>query len=63
MQGTKKRIRGAISVLSLLIIFFALVTFIQSTENAYGADVELGKKVYQSRCLICHGANGNGQGA
>jgi len=37
---------------------FAALT--DSSAIAYGAN---GKKIYDSRCLICHGANGNGQGA
>ena len=49
------------ALLSMLVIFIAVL---QSGGNAYGADnaADLGKKVYEERCLICHGEKGDGQG-
>lgn len=29
---------------------------------AFAQDVELGKEIYQSRCAVCHGAEGKGDG-
>lgn len=28
----------------------------------WGSDYELGKKIYEEKCLFCHGSNGNGNG-
>ena len=42
-----------------------MVILTQTTENVYGkneTDVELGKKVYQKYCTICHGEKGDGKG-
>lgn len=63
MQGLRKRSKGVLLILCLLLFSWALVTLTQETENAYGADTELGKKVYESRCTICHGSKGDGNGA
>ncbi|MBV6340419.1 c-type cytochrome [Candidatus Magnetobacterium casense] len=37
-----------------------LFTFV--TGEVYGADLALGKKVFQRRCAFCHGQKGNGNG-
>ncbi len=61
MKGDRMKYRGVL--LALFLLFFSswsFATLTNITGSAYGAD---GKKIYQSRCLICHGANGNGQGA
>ena len=39
---------------SLAVAFFA--------APASAQDVELGKEIYQSRCAVCHGAEGKGDG-
>jgi mono/diheme cytochrome c family protein len=29
---------------------------------AWGSDYELGKQIYEGKCLFCHGSNGTGNG-
>jgi mono/diheme cytochrome c family protein len=62
MEEFSKKFKGVLLVLCLLFLSFALVTLAQKTENTYGADAEMGKKVYQKYCVICHGAKGDGKG-
>ncbi len=63
MEEFRKKYRGVLLVLCLLFVSWVLITLTLETENAYGADTELGKKVYESRCTICHGSKGSGNGA
>ena len=62
MEGLRKKYRGILLVLCLLLLSWTFVTLTQRTENAYGADTDMGKKVYQKYCVICHGAKGDGKG-
>jgi len=47
--------------MSLALVFSSLLG---KTENALGMDsnIELGKKLYKERCLVCHGDKGDGKG-
>lgn len=49
-------------ILCLLTAAFALAPAVNAEEEAPAANIELGKKVYEVRCLLCHGAEGNGKG-
>jgi len=60
MQRFRGKYRGITLVLSLLLLSWSFATLADSTGSAYGAE---GKKTYRSRCLICHGADGKGNGA
>ena len=60
MERFRKKYGATTLVLSFLLLLWSVATLTNSTGNAYGAD---GKQIYESRCLICHGSNGNGQGA
>ncbi len=57
-----------LSVFCLLLLPMILILTLQGAEKAYGGDVEedriieLGKKTYETRCMICHGSKGDGQG-
>ncbi|MBF0608777.1 MAG: c-type cytochrome [Magnetococcales bacterium] len=63
MQGTKRVRKGVrLATIVLLYLVVALV-FARKPGNAYGADDGLGKKVYESRCAICHSSKGDGNGA
>ena len=46
------------------LLLLVLVVFVSISGSAYGADnaADLGKKVYEERCLICHGEKGDGKG-
>lgn len=46
----------------ILPLGMAGMAFAQDVEDAYEAVLELGKKVYGVRCLLCHGVNGDGKG-
>ena len=48
--------------LSLIILVFAIEAMAQDEEAEYEALIESGKKVYEERCLLCHGENGDGNG-
>ncbi|MBF0609357.1 MAG: c-type cytochrome [Candidatus Magnetobacterium sp. LHC-1] len=46
-----------------VILLLCLVALTQTAGSAYGADTASeGKKIYESRCVICHGSNGDGKG-
>jgi len=62
MDEFRKKYRSVLMVLCLFFLAGALTTVTQGTENAYGADSEAGKKVYEKYCTICHGAKGDGKG-
>ncbi len=59
----KKR-NGILVISCLMLLSLALVFTLQETENAHGMDskTDLGKRVYETRCLICHGRKGDGKG-
>ena len=50
----KKTATWAVVVLPVIILL--------SSVPAWGSDSELGKKIYEGKCLFCHGINGNGNG-
>ncbi len=64
VQGFIKLSNGIMPVFFLMLLSAVLMTALPKTKDAYGkgAAIDSGKKVYQERCLICHGAKGNGQG-
>ncbi len=62
MEGQKKKFSYAVFVIGLVTLF-SLSMYVP----AYGEDddskvIEMGKKVYNSRCVICHGPKGDGKG-
>ncbi len=61
MEGQKKKFSFAVFVVGLVMLF-SLSMYVL----AYGEDdekvLEMGKKVYNSRCVICHGPKGDGKG-
>ncbi len=56
----RQRLQGCSLLLLVLVVFVS----ISGNAYAYGADnvADLGKKVYEERCLICHGDKGDGKG-
>ena len=46
----------------VMTITLANTTIAQDDDEDYEAMLELGKKVYGVRCLLCHGAQGDGKG-
>jgi len=48
----------------LFIIFLAMFlgTGIVGITHTYGGEVDQGKTLYDSKCVICHGADGKGDG-
>ncbi len=65
MGHFKKKRKGYLLILPLLLLSLFFLAILQDTEIACGVDskIDLGKKVYESRCLLCHGSKGDGQGA
>lgn len=62
-MGVKKgKHSGIIFILCLFAVAWMFSTFSQKTVNAYNADPDKGKKVYQKYCVICHGEKGDGKG-
>ncbi len=47
-----------VSVVMFCAVFLAFVI-----GESYGADLSLGKRVFESRCAFCHGSNGDGKGS
>ncbi|WP_413887339.1 c-type cytochrome [Candidatus Desulfatibia sp.] len=64
VKGFFKKYRGMMPVFFLMLLSPALMATLQKTKDAYGLthEIDTGKKVYQERCLICHGVEGNGKG-
>lgn len=63
MQGFRKKWLGVLITLSLVILI-PCVSQAQdlADEEAYEDQLNLGEKVYEVRCLICHGTEGDGKG-
>ena len=54
-----------ITVKKRLFVLSLILLISQQTGNAFGADAkkdDLGKKIYEERCQLCHGAKGDGKG-
>jgi mono/diheme cytochrome c family protein len=47
-----------------MLLSLVLVATLPKVQNAYGMEgnIDSGKKVYENRCLICHGSQGKGDG-
>ncbi len=65
MKSVMRKEKYLLSILSLLILSGVLIFLVQGQGNVYGSDEEntdVGEKVYETRCLICHGSEGDGKG-
>lgn len=63
MEGFKNMLRGRIFNLGLVILSLSLISGFAMNGTAFGdSKADLGKKVYEERCMICHGAKGDGKG-
>jgi mono/diheme cytochrome c family protein len=54
-----------LTTLILVLVIALMMTgkaYAQDDEDDYEAVLELGRKVYEIRCLLCHGAQGDGKG-
>ncbi|MCL4456305.1 MAG: cytochrome c [Nitrospirae bacterium] len=58
-ENSKKFETAAVFFLVFLLWFAAVAVDAYAAENK---TVELGKKVYEQRCVICHGPKGDGKG-
>ncbi|MEO5356344.1 MAG: cytochrome c [Nitrospirae bacterium YQR-1] len=60
----KSAVRGTcVSAAVVYLLFMSVLFWPQFTETAYGAGADTGKKVFESRCAICHNSKGDGNGA
>ena len=48
--------------LSVIFLSMFLGNVLPVTTDSHGAEADQGKTLYDSKCLICHGANGKGDG-
>ncbi|MCG6879023.1 MAG: cytochrome c [Deltaproteobacteria bacterium] len=55
-----KRKVSIIILATFLAIF--LGNILPMITNSYGGEVDQGKTLFDSKCVICHGANGKGDG-
>jgi len=63
MKTFIKKHAGLLLIVSLFILPFAVQAQAQDDEDAeYEALIEAGKKIYEIRCLSCHGEKGDGMG-
>lgn len=64
MEGTVKRFKCIVSIFSLVLLSLLFMSALSETGDAYGDNSknELGKRVYEERCMICHGTKGDGKG-
>lgn len=51
--------RGISYTVAFLLV---LIPIMVNAQDISGGSLDLGKKEFESRCAICHGANGEGQG-
>ncbi|MBI4848547.1 MAG: c-type cytochrome [Nitrospirae bacterium] len=61
MKLNRREFKPAARIFFLALLSWSLI----SAAGTYAADsktAELGKKVYDKRCVICHGSNGDGKG-
>jgi len=63
------KMRGALISMAWIMILvlvmslaMAGISFAQDDEEDYEAVLELGRQVYEIRCLLCHGIQGDGKG-
>jgi mono/diheme cytochrome c family protein len=64
MEEKRKRSNHIVSLVCLTLLLQVLTITGQGIENAYAGDnaAGLGKKVFEARCMVCHGDKGNGKG-
>lgn len=60
MEGFNRRFKDTAMIFSLILLSVPFLLF----DYAPGAGdmADLGKKVYEERCMICHGSKGDGKG-
>lgn len=62
LQVSEKKHNGIFLIICLIILSFASPSFAGDDEAEDEALIESGKKIYEVRCLLCHGSDGNGNG-
>jgi mono/diheme cytochrome c family protein len=64
MEEIRKRANLIASIACLTLLLSVLTITGQGIEKAYAGDsaADLGKKIFEERCMVCHGDKGNGKG-
>ena len=64
MRGLIEKYKGSMPVFFLILLSAVLMAALPKTKDAFGVEtvIDSGKKVYQERCLVCHGVKGDGGG-
>lgn len=56
------RIAAVLAMVLIVTLSLTTVSSAQDEDDNYEAVLELGRKVYEIRCLLCHGQKGDGKG-
>jgi mono/diheme cytochrome c family protein len=59
MGGLRNKNKAIVLILCLSIILFSIVNLSHGDDKG---NIDLGKHVYNIRCALCHGSNGDGKG-
>jgi len=59
MKDVKRKVLSKVATITMILFVFTSMVILINASNAIAAD---GKQIYESRCVICHGAKGDGKG-
>lgn len=62
MNELKNVKKYVLIILCLFVLIPSAMLFAEMSDEEYDAMLDEGKKLYEVRCLLCHGENGDGKG-